>query len=395
MFRIVPENLYVDFLGKAKSFLMLSGLLILVSFGSLIAIGPNYGIDFKGGTDIIMHFAEGVTADEVRSAATEAGFPDANVQKYGTEGNQFLIQTSSVSVVGPRTVDKMTEQLDPLGTVERIQWSEEQPDRMDVVYTDQVTEEAVKVAIEPIVGPVELETAALALDGAEKSHYVVRFEDLQGRITEGFERALGDKFDPKSGIDRLETVGPRVGKQLRDSGILSIFVALLLILIYIAFRFDVRYAPGAVAALTHDVIIAIGFFTIVQMEISLPIIAALLTIIGYSLNDTIVVFDRIRENLVAEGDKDVVGTVNRAISETLSRTIITSLTTLLAVVSIYVLGGGLIKDFALALIVGIIIGTYSSVFVASPVMVFMDSYLKTRKKSQVVSDRTSNRAEMP
>ena len=142
---------------------------------------------------------------------------------------------------------------------------------------------------------------------------------------------MGEKFDPVTGLERLETVGPRVGEQLRNSGVLSLIVALLLILIYIAFRFDVRYAPGAVVALVHDVIISVGIFTVIEMEVSLPIIAALLTIVGYSLNDTIVVFDRIRENLTAIGDDDVPGVVNQSINETLSRTLMTSLTTLLAV----------------------------------------------------------------
>lgn len=395
MFRIVSNTLYVDFLGKAKPFMIMSSILIICSFAALAIIGPNYGIDFKGGTDIILNFDEPVTADEVREAAAVAGFPDANVQTFGTDGSQFLVQTSAVSVVDQTTVEDMRSQLEPLGEVERIVWSEEQPDRMDVVYTSNVDADAVRGAVEPIVGEVDIETAALA--GDANSHYVVRFEDLQGRITTGFQEALGEKFNPTTGLDRLETVGPRVGKQLRDSGVLSILVALLMILIYIAFRFDIRYAPGAVAALTHDVIISVGFFTVIQMEISLPIVAALLTIIGYSLNDTIVVFDRIRENLIAEGDKDVPKTVNGAISQTLSRTIITSLTTLLAVTAIYILGGGLIQDFALALIVGILIGTYSSVFIASPVMVFMDNYVKTRRKSEAASERASlaERAQMP
>ena len=157
-----------------------------------------------------------------------------------------------------------------------------------------------------------------------------------------------------------------------------------MILIYIAFRFDVRYAPGAVLALAHDVAITVGVFTVIQMEISLPIIAALLTIVGYSLNDTIVIFDRIRESLAEQGDSDVVGTVNQSINRTLSRTTMTSLTTLLAVCAIYFFGGGLIKDFAFSLIIGIVVGTYSSIFIASPVMVFMDRYIRTRKASQRV-----------
>ena len=227
---------------------------------------------------------------------------------------------------------------------------------------------------------VEVET--VGIDGS--GNYVVRFQDLGRKIRDGFEAALGEGFDPVGGLERLETVGPRVGEQLRTSGIFSVLVALLMILIYIAFRFDVRYAPGAVLALAHDVAITVGVFTVIQMEISLPIIAALLTIVGYSLNDTIVIFDRIRESLAEQGDSDVVGTVNQSINRTLSRTTMTSLTTLLAVCAIYFFGGGLIKDFAFSLIIGIVVGTYSSIFIASPVMVFMDRYIRTRKASQRV-----------
>ncbi len=380
MFRIVSKDFFVEFLRLSRMWLPVSGIAVLISLGLFFGMTPNYGIDFKGGTDMIMVFAEGVTSDEVRSAAAEAGLPDANVQTFGSEKNQFLVQTASVSVVDPATIEKLKTAFSGLGETDRIVWNENQPDRMDVVFKTPVAQNLVTEAAVPLVGSVELSDGPRIEGG---SSYVIRFEDLQARIEEGFKAAMGERF---ISIERLETVGPRVGEQLKESGLLSLLVALLLILIYIAFRFDIRYAPGAVAALAHDVIIAVGFFTAIQMEMNLPIIAALLTIVGYSLNDTIVVFDRIRENLTNEGDSDVPGVVNRSISETLSRTVITSLTTFLAVLAIFIWGSGLIQDFALALIVGIVVGTYSSVFVASPVMVFMDGYLKTRKASAARSE---------
>lgn len=382
MFRIVPENINIDFIGLRKYGAMLSVILVLASIGAVFAIGPNYGIDFKGGSDIILKFEAGVTADEVRAAAT-AVFDDANVQRFGeVEKNEFLIQTQSVSVVNAKTVEQVKEALSPVGEVDRVTWSPEQPDRLDVIYKAEVNIEEINKAVAG-VGLKSVETEQLGVEGEPR--YVVRFQDLGQKVRDGFAAELGDKFNPTTGLERLETVGPRVGEQLRNSGILSILVALLLILIYIAFRFDIRYAPGAVVALAHDVAISVGVFTIAQTEISLPIIAALLTIVGYSLNDTIVVFDRIRENLTAEGDDDVASTVSRSINETLSRTIITSLTTLLAVGAIYAFGGGLIQDFAFALIIGIVIGTYSSVFIASPVMLAMDGYLRARRASQKVA----------
>ena len=382
MFQIVSNDINIDFVGKRGMFALGSLVVCCACIAAVFLIGLNYGIDFKGGSDVILRFNEPVTADQVRDAAHTV-FADANVQRFGEEEkNEFLVQTQEVSVVNQKKVDELKKTtLGTLGEIERITWSPEQPDRLDIVYKTPVEPAKITAAIAG-AGLEGVETEQQGVEGDPR--YVVRFQDLGQKIRAGFSKAMGEKFDPKTGLERLETVGPRVGEQLRNSGVLSLIVALLLILIYIAFRFDVRYAPGAVVALVHDVIISVGVFTAIQMEVSLPIIAALLTIVGYSLNDTIVVFDRIRENLTTVGDDDVPGVVNRSINETLSRTLMTSLTTLLAVGAIYALGGGLIQDFALALIVGIVIGTYSSVFIASPVMLGMDSYLRARRASQKI-----------
>jgi preprotein translocase SecF subunit len=170
---------------------------------------------------------------------------------------------------------------------------------------------------------------------------------------------------------RKETVGPKVGKELVVAALLAIMWAIVFILIYIMWRFEFRFGIGAVAALLHDVIITVGIFSILNIEISIAIVAALLTIVGYSLNDTIVVFDRIRENLKALKRQtiDYASVLNRSVNETLSRTVVTSGTTLLVVLVLYFFGGEVIKDFAFALICGIIIGTYSSIFVATPVLI--------------------------
>lgn len=379
MFRIIPQDFFADFIKLQKPAALISGLLVFASLLAAIFIGPNYGIDFKGGSDIILKFESATTADEVREAALTI-FDDANVQQFGEpETNQFLVQTQTVSVMNAERAEEIQPRLAELGEVERVTWNPEQPDRLDIMYKAPVDESKIVETVEAVgVEGVEIEQVGVEGSG----YYTVRFQDLGQEIRKGFHAALGDKFNPQTGLERLETVGPAVGEQLRNAGIFSLLVALLLILIYIAFRFDVRYAPGAVVALAHDVAIAVGIFTLTKLEISLPIIAALLTIVGYSLNDTIVIFDRIRENLVEEGDANVERTVNRSINETLSRTVMTSLTTLVAVVAIYVFGGGLIKNFAFALIVGVVIGTYSSVFIASPIMLFMDRYIRTRRAMQ-------------
>ena len=183
-------------------------------------------------------------------------------------------------------------------------------------------------------------------------------------------------------LRRQEEVGPRIGEELRGKAIKAILIAMLGIIIYIWWRFELSFGIAAVIALFHDVFITIGIFSIFGREISLPVIAALLTIVGYSLNDTIVVFDRIREDLKIYRRDKFKSVINHSINETLSRTVITSLTTFVVVLSLFLFGGSVIHNFALALLIGIIVGTYSSIFVASPVLV--EYYERTGKKSTLI-----------
>jgi preprotein translocase SecF subunit len=183
-------------------------------------------------------------------------------------------------------------------------------------------------------------------------------------------------------ITRVEDVGPKIGSELRGDAIRAVLWALVLLLIYISWRFELRFAVGAIVALAHDVLITLGAFAISGREIGLPVVAALLTIVGYSLNDTIVVFDRIREQLRLMRREAFEHVVNLSINRSLSRTIITSLTTLIVVLILYLFGGRVINDFAFALLVGVIVGTYSSVFVASPVVIEWHRYITSRKKSE-------------
>ena len=179
-------------------------------------------------------------------------------------------------------------------------------------------------------------------------------------------------------ITRVDVVGPQAGSELRKSGFLSMFYALLCILIYVAIRFDYRYSPGAVAALFHDSIITMGIFVVTQKEFSLQIVAAILTIIGYSNNDTIIVFDRIRETMRFFPNRTIEENINRSINETLSRTLLTSLCTLLVVVGLMIFGGNVIHDFAFTMCIGIIVGTYSSIFIASPILILLTNFEKKK-----------------
>ena len=195
-----------------------------------------------------------------------------------------------------------------------------------------------------------------------------QFTGSSSEISEKLTLALGKTFT----LRRVESVGPKIGKELQSDALKAIGLALLLILIYITFRFDRYYALGSVMALIHDVLVTLGVFSLLDYEINLSIIAAFLTIVGYSLNDTIVVFDRIRENIPKFMKKTLNDVVNISLNETLNRTVITSLTTMMVVVILFIWGGKVINLFAFALIVGIFIGTYSSLFVASPVMVYFE-----------------------
>ena len=208
--------------------------------------------------------------------------------------------------------------------------------------------------------------------------YQVTLRGFGPDVVESLEERLGKG----SVVDVLsmEWVGPKVGEKLRDDGIKSVLLALLLILIYVALRFDLRFAPGAVACLFHDAIITLGFFVFTRMEVNLTTVAAILTIVGYSVNDTIVVYDRIRENLQKTQERELSKVINVSINETLSRTILTSLTTMIAVLMVAFFGRGTIQDFSIAMIVGILVGTYSSIYVAAPLSIVIDNRFFRRNR---------------
>lgn len=281
--RLLPRRLALDFMGRARPAMVLSGSLLLLSIGSLLLQGLNLGVDFEGGTLIEVGYPAPVELDEIRGQLGAAGFDRAVVQHFGSA--------------------------------------------QDVL-----------VRIKPDERPQ-----------SELSNQVL--ETLRGGSRE-------------LQLRRVEYVGPQVGEELRDDGGLAMLYALGLILIYVALRFEYRFSFGAVIALVHDVILTIGFFSLTRIEFDLTVLAAILAVIGYSLNDTIVVFDRIRENFRALRRQSSAEVLNVSINQTLSRTLMTSLTTLLVLFALFFFGGEVIHAFSIALIVGVIIGTYSSIYVA-------------------------------
>lgn len=229
-----------------------------------------------------------------------------------------------------------------------------------------------------------------------ETEFLIRLESIQGATEDETNELLNatiakitselkgqfQGFSPE--IRRVDTVGPQVGSQLRKNALLAAFYALLLILIYIGLRFDYKYAPGAVFCLFHDAVITLAVFSLFGLEVNVQTLAAVLTVIGYSLNDTIIIFDRIRENLGAYRDRPFYWVCNRAINDTLSRTLLTTATTMLAVGAMYILAGGVIADFAFALGIGIIVGTYSTIYVATPIVILMDRILEGREQTSGV-----------
>ncbi|HAK37357.1 MAG TPA: protein translocase subunit SecF, partial [Nitrospina sp.] len=216
-----------------------------------------------------------------------------------------------------------------------------------------------------------------------KSHILIRVERSEAKLEEvgtRIKNSLSGKYSAEEiVIERVEMVGPKVGKDLREKAILSIIYAIIGIVIYISWRFEFQYAIAAIIALIHDVMVTMGVFSVVDKEFTLVIVAAFLAIIGYSLNDTIVIFDRIRENMRRRGKKGQVEVINTSINQTLSRTILTSGTTLLVVVALFLLGGEIIHDFSFALMVGVFVGTYSSIFIASVFLVYWANRSSTKR----------------
>jgi len=208
----------------------------------------------------------------------------------------------------------------------------------------------------------------------EQNDFIVKFEKQSdgkdvviNNIKKDLSKSIGNIFE----FRRVESVGPKVSSELLRSGVIAIVLSLSAMLIYIWIRFEWQFSLGAIIALFHDVIVTLGFFSLFSFEINLSIVAAVLTIVGYSMNDTVVIFDRVRENLRKYSDIKIFDLTNISINETLSRTIITSITTLLALLSIYIFGGEVLKGFALAMILGVIFGTYSSIYIANPILVFL------------------------
>lgn len=294
---LIKPGTNIDFVGKMNKAVFISWILILMGIISLIYHkGPNWGVEFAGGTEVHIKFAKDVESEQIRNILNSAGYPAESVQQLGLpQDNEYLVRFSP-----------------------------------DVVAFDKIQEFQDK------------------LEGMVKS--VPEFEGAS--------------------VLRIDYIGPRVGAELIRKAIISVLLGCVGILLYLMIRFEFEFALGAVIATFHDLLITLGAISIMDKEFTLTLVAALLTVIGYSVNDTIVIFDRIRENMRKGAKGGFRQLVNESVNQTLSRTVVTGISVLFVLLSLFLLGGSVIHDFAFTLIVGVIVGCYSSIFVASAFVVY-------------------------
>lgn len=363
------DNLQLDFVGWRRPATILSAVLVLASWFVFFAIGPNWGIDFTGGTEIHLRFDDPVEIGEVRSALRTLGLSDDAVQEVGTdEEYEFAIRIQDPTFGMSELVESIENKLVETYGADWLQESVVSAEVGARITMDYAGPEVQPQAVQQVLTEALIEGVTVQ-PGRSENQLIITVPGLSQLIEAEIAEAVGGRTFQVMSID---AVGPKVGGDLRRQGFLSIGATLGLVLLYVAFRFDLNFAPGAILALIHDVSITVGIFTVLQLEFSLPMIGALLTIVGYSLNDTIVIYDRIRENFDKYRRKETAEMINISINETMTRTFATSFTTLLAISPFLILGSPVIQNFALAMFIGIIFGTYSTVYVASPMILLME-----------------------
>ena len=373
----IKPGTYIDFMKYRGPVITVLGLMATLSLVSLFYPGPNYGIDFAGGTEVQLQFRGDTTPSEVRAALEEAGYARPDVISVEGEPNQYIIRVQEVSSLPEEQVEKIRGSVEAALGPGVLQEMKVSPggDKITLRVSGEVFEQQLEEAL--VAGGANVRSVN-ALAGSRDPRYEAYLVGVADELTDQLTQTFGDRAP--DGALRVEWVGPKAGEQLRDAAIQSLLYAIAFIMLYVAFRFDLRFAPGGVIAMLHDALITLGIYVLFQKEVNLTTVAALLTIMGYSINDTIVVFDRIRENMVRVRDKSLRELINISTSQMLSRTLVTSLTTLLSVSAFFFLGTGVIRDIAFALGVGILIGTLSSIFIAAPITELMDRRLFNRSR---------------
>jgi len=373
----VFHNLNVDFLGKRKYFYLLSLAMFLIGWISIAFSGLHFGIDFQGGTEIVLQFEKQINIAEIRKDIEGIGLGTVEVRTFGSETG-VLIRTqlqTLTSDVYPKVVNSIDKEIHSFAPNLSFNIVEKGTNSITYSFPNADTTNLVET---------KLTEAGFQVSKATEAFDNTRLIVSVG-IADWIKENLRDKIKDNSfTVAKEDKVGPKIGNELKRDALIAVFLSLIVILIYLAFRFKFIFAVGAVAALFHDVLITLGLYGALygiipglNLDIDITVVAAFLTLIGYSINDTVVVFDRVRENMKIHKSLPLKEVINKSINQTMSRTIITGFTTLLAVFVLLVMGGEVLRAFAFTLFFGIIIGTYSSIFVASA---FVLEYVDRAKK---------------
>jgi preprotein translocase subunit SecF len=375
----------IDWMGKAKYFAMLSGLLLLIGLIAWLHLGGLlYGVDFRGGTMVSVRFASTPPIAKIRSALAQQGLGDSTIQQNfdpsdPASTNDVLIGMKEMGGVSQRLDAGRAAILQALSGLfpaesAKQDFNSATPVDLAAFLTRQ---DPLQLGVSAGTRYQQLAQSLLHYRDADSGGIMHSIADLAKSpgATPAVVAALEQGYYAGPYVIRdVEIVGPQVGSQLRRQAILATLYALAGMLVYIAFRFEWVYGAAAVIAVFHDVLITLGFFCVFHYEISLTVIAALLTLVGYSMNDTIVIFDRVRENLRLMRREPFPAIVNRSINQTLSRTILTSGLTFLAVLVLFLMGGSVLRSFAFAMVVGVVVGTYSSFGIAAPIVVLWNRF---------------------
>jgi preprotein translocase subunit SecF len=385
----------IDWLGKKWYFLGFS--LIFSVAGVLSMLFWHHiplDVDFRGGTQVRVKFDQQPNIDHIRSAADKAGLKDARIQQYGAAANNEVIVTLAQSETSEASLDQGRASIVNTLTANYSSAGAANQGKLDVDNAGRSSLAAWLAEKDPEhLGQSDAATqhytqqAGAILDFRDNQHsgLISSLDSLSGVATPAVANELKqDAYLSGFHVRSAEIVGPQVGAQLRKQALLATLYSLAGMLVYLWFRFELIYGVAAVVAVFHDTIITVGAFSLFNKEISLTVIAAILTLVGYSMNDTIVVFDRIRENLRLSRREPLAVVVNRSINQTLSRTVLTSGLTFLTVLSLYIFGGEVLRGFSFALVIGILIGTYSSIAVAAPMLVAYQDWRARRGKAAVL-----------
>jgi preprotein translocase subunit SecF len=389
------RNTSIDFMGVRRVCLAISVVVVAAAVVLLFGLSHlNIGIDFAGGTQLTVKFKDRPDIEQLRSLLSGAGYPDAGIQRFGEEdGNEVILKTPLIegSEEGSRSavIAAFASTFNPdLGA--RFDLNEQGRDAL-AAHLQQLDPDQLAGGDSEAMRAHYQEVAKAIVDQREEDGILTDWGGVAALdgVSDAVVAALQDSAALGSfHVLAAENVGPLIGRELRNKGILAVTFSILGMMAYIWVRFELRFGIGAVVATIHDVLITLGAYALAGYEFNLTTIAAFLTVVGYSVNDTVVVFDRVRENLRRIRREPIEKVLNLSINQTLSRTVLTSGTTLLAVGSLFVLGGDVIRGLSFVLLVGIVVGTYSSIYIASPVVLYWDQWFAKRRRAAAAVAKT-------